>query len=126
MDFTEQEELVHIISNMMEPIAYTMHFNFINFREFALPQPIYINMVRDPIERVISWFYYRRTPWHAAQMYRLTDKFRPPVWYKKDFEECVLKHDAECQFIPGTGFQNELIDPKQQMLFFCGHQKECE
>ena len=31
------------------------------------PIPIYVNMIRDPIERVISWFYYIRAPWYIIE-----------------------------------------------------------
>ena len=26
-----------------------------------MSQPVYINLIRDPLERLVSWFYYRRT-----------------------------------------------------------------
>jgi hypothetical protein len=32
--------------------------------------PIYMNMVRDPVERVISWFYYVRQPIHPVRKHR--------------------------------------------------------
>ena len=38
------------------PYSYCKHLNFIDFREdFNVTNPVYINFVRDPVERVISW-----------------------------------------------------------------------
>lgn len=122
----EQEELANEIIDYDEPYAYSMHVNYIDFRQYDLPQPIYINMIRDPVERVISWFYYKRAPWTAAQMYKLTKKFLKPQWYKKSFEDCVLNGEIECRYEIDSKFQNTVVDHKRQTLFFCGHDKSCE
>jgi len=44
------------------------HQHFLNFSEFdpSLQSPIYINFVRDPVERVISWYYYVRSFYHQV------------------------------------------------------------
>ncbi len=38
--------------------------NFLSFEEFEQPSPVYMNFVRDPVERLISWYYYVRAPWY--------------------------------------------------------------
>ncbi|XP_067647746.1 heparan sulfate 2-O-sulfotransferase pipe-like isoform X2 [Eurosta solidaginis] len=122
----EQEELANELTDLGEPYAYAMHVNYIDFREFDLPQPIYINMIRDPVERVISWFYYKRAPWTVVQMYKLTKKFRKAQWYNKSLEDCVIKNDLECRYEIGSSFQSAIMDHKRQTLFFCGHDLSCE
>lgn len=37
---------------------------------YNLPEPIYVNLVRDPVERVISWYYYVRAPWYYVERKR--------------------------------------------------------
>ncbi|XP_069967761.1 heparan sulfate 2-O-sulfotransferase pipe isoform X5 [Bactrocera oleae] len=122
----EQEELANELLDFGEPYAYSMHVNYIDFRHFELPQPIYINMIRDPVERVISWFYYKRAPWTAVRMYKLTKQFRKPQWYKKGFEDCAMSGDLECRYEVDSKFQNSVVDHKRQTLFFCGHDPSCE
>lgn len=59
----DQKRIAESVSRTSFASAYVQHIFYTNFTEFDLPKPIYINMVRDPIERVISWYYYVRTLW---------------------------------------------------------------
>ncbi len=42
---------------------YIKEFPFMNSKIF---QPIYINFVREPVQRIISWYYYIRAPWYQV------------------------------------------------------------
>lgn len=82
--------------------------------------------MRDPVERVISWFYYVRAPWYFVERKRaFPDLPLPdPEWLKKDFETCVLTSDPECVY--NQGVRREGIgDHRRQTLFFCGHEPSC-
>ena len=70
---------------------------------YDLGMPIYVNMVRDPVERVISWYYYVRAPWYFVERKRaFPDLPLPnPNWLRKDYDTCVRRGDKECQYIEG-------------------------
>ncbi len=81
------------------PFTYTKHLNFLDFSEFNATAPVYINFVRDPVERVVSWYYYMRMPW---KLVKVDEKTNRTVWngkrptnlsmgdLKMTFEDCVL------------------------------------
>lgn len=121
-----QKQLINYIIKLKEPSIYIEHVNFINFTLFNLPKPIYINMIRDPIERIISWFYYVRSPWYIV----IRKKHFPnlPIknsdWYKKDFNTCVLSGDPECTYTSYT-INDKYGDYRRQSIFFCGHDEDC-
>lgn len=93
---------------------------------YDLPTPIYINMVRDPIERVISWYYYVRAPWYYVERKQAFPELPlpDPKWLRKDFETCVLRGDRECSYNQGETREG-IGDHRRQSMFFCGHDKEC-
>ncbi|XP_008483237.1 heparan sulfate 2-O-sulfotransferase pipe [Diaphorina citri] len=86
---------------------------------FHLPEPIYVNLVRDPVERVISWYYYVRAPWYYVERKQaFPDLPLPdPAWLKKDFETCVLRGDRECTYLSGETREG-IGDHRRQSLFF--------
>ena len=55
-----------------------------------------INMVRDPVERIVSNFYFVRSPgrWKSKEVAR-----PPDSWFTKNFNKCVLSGDNECKVI---------------------------
>ena len=51
-----------------------------------------INMIREPVDRVVSMFHYLR----SSKRWR--GKPSPPKeWFTKDLESCVMSGDLECQ-----------------------------
>ncbi|XP_049314553.1 heparan sulfate 2-O-sulfotransferase pipe isoform X2 [Bactrocera dorsalis] len=122
----EQIELAETISGFADGSVYIEHVNWIDFEEYDLPKPIYINLVRDPVERVISWYFYARGAYKNAIEYRKDPNkpIRSTQWYKKDFNECVRSGDPECQYVPFTT-KDFTGNYKRQTLFFCGHHEDC-
>ena len=81
---------MEMFANFTPPACYTKHIAYLNFSEFDrvvcdggknctlvenYEKPIYINMVREPVNRIVSWYYYVRAPWYIFTM----DKNSQPV-----------------------------------------------
>lgn len=116
-----EETLVEEILNTQQPGSYSKHVAYIDFEDLDDPEPIYINLVRNPVERIISWFYYIRAPWYIAERKKMFPKqYKLPSvqWLKKDFSECVMNQDPECTYIRDE--RKGLGDHRRQVLFFCG------
>lgn len=122
----DQQVLVSLVSEYTPPASYIKHVCYTNFTRFGYPSPIYVNVVRDPVERVISWYYYVRAPWYYVERKRVfPDLPLPdPAWLKKDFETCVLSGDRECRYVEGETHEG-IGDHRRQTLFFCGHEPSC-
>eukprot|EP00096_Caligus_rogercresseyi_P013506 TRINITY_DN613_c0_g1_i5.p1 TRINITY_DN613_c0_g1~~TRINITY_DN613_c0_g1_i5.p1 ORF type:complete len:362 (+),score=70.11 TRINITY_DN613_c0_g1_i5:37-1122(+) len=119
----EEKWLANLVNYFEPPSVYVKHTCFVDFPKYNLPMPIYVNMVRDPVERVISWYYYVRAPWYFVERKRaFPDLPLPnPNWLKKDFDFCVRRGDKECSYRTGE----ERSDFGQLTEFFCGQEDEC-
>jgi len=120
---SEERRLSSLVNTFSPPSVYVKHVCFSNFTKYGLPMPIYVNMVRDPVERVISWYYYVRAPWYFVERKRaFPDLPLPnPNWLRKDYETCVRRGDAECRYPEG----DERDDFGQLTEFFCGQEDDC-
>jgi len=123
LTYNEEKWLSNLINYFDAPAVYVKHVCYVNFTQFNLPDPIYINLVRDPVERVISWYYYVRAPWYFVERKRaFPDLPLPnPNWLRKDYETCVRRGDKECTYEQG----GERDDFGQLTEFFCGQEDEC-
>ena len=89
-----------------------------------------VNMVRDPVSRLVSQFYYLR----AAKRWARAE--RPPQeWRTKKLEACVLSGDTECQVT--CCFYKTIVKMRHpapqvggggqdmQLTYFCGSHAQC-
>ena len=117
----------------LKHFSYSKHMNFLNFEEFNRTNPVYVNMVRHPVERVISWYYYQRQSSYI--IYRdernetvLKKKHYDPPFYKRSYEDCFLQQLPECHYpINGsTHLTHKGKSHTSQIAFFCGNQLICD
>jgi hypothetical protein len=67
----------------------------------ALPQPAtYITVLRDPVERVLSAFYYMR----SYKLHPLYWKFRRENWTIEQFVERSTRDNVQCKIIAGADY----------------------
>lgn len=123
LTYNEEKWLSNLLDFFNPPSVYVKHVCFVNFTQFNLDMPIYVNMVRDPVERVISWYYYVRAPWYFVERKRAFPELPlpNPNWLKKDYDTCVRRGDKECRYQDG----DERDDFGQLTEFFCGQDDDC-
>ncbi|BES89064.1 Sulfotransferase family [Nesidiocoris tenuis] len=113
MPLPDQARFVYNVTHWdaKKPGLYHGHVAFIDFDKFGSSQkPIYINLLRKPLDRLISYYYFLR----------FGDNYRPHLIRRKHgdkmtFDECVKLKQADC-------------DPNNMWLqipFLCGHMPEC-
>ncbi|XP_071444380.1 heparan sulfate 2-O-sulfotransferase 1-like [Hetaerina americana] len=109
----QQEEIVdEVVKQEKEgvPLSFDRHVYWLNFSSFDHSTPVWINLIRDPVEKAASRFYYAK---------ELSKKKMSHNTVTETFEECVKSGvDENCAF--ETGKMYDLTIP-----YFCGHEKWC-
>ncbi|ELU09608.1 hypothetical protein CAPTEDRAFT_229374 [Capitella teleta] len=109
---TEEGE-VRFVQEFMEhdpPLLYDRHLYFVDFKKHGHEPPLYINLIRDPFERILSRHYYilyesRNTPKETKDEFNMT------------FTECVKQNKTICMS------PSNLIE---LVRYFCGQDPVCE
>ncbi|XP_015271037.1 PREDICTED: uronyl 2-sulfotransferase [Gekko japonicus] len=112
----EQMELIKNISTAEQPYLFTRHVHFLNFSRFGGDQPVYINIIRDPINRFLSNYFFRRFgDWRGEQNHMIrTPSMRQEERYL-DINVCILENYPECS------------NPRLFYIipYFCGQHPRC-
>ena len=68
------------------PVLFDKHQFFIDFNKFDLPMPMFVSIVRDPVEQFHSLYYFRRFTYKLARDRDL----------HISMDDCILQHMPEC------------------------------
>ncbi|KAG9347625.1 hypothetical protein JZ751_005196, partial [Albula glossodonta] len=112
----EQVDLMRNISAIPQPFLYTRHVHFLNFTRFRIEQPVYINIIRDPINRFLSNYFFRRFgDWRGEQNHLIRTPGMKDEERYLDINVCILENYPECS------------NPRLFYIipYFCGQHPQC-
>ncbi|KAG7465681.1 hypothetical protein MATL_G00156210 [Megalops atlanticus] len=112
----EQVDLMRNISNIPQPFLFTRHVHFLNFTRFRIEQPVYINIIRDPINRFLSNYFFRRFgDWRGEQNHLIRTPGMKDEERYLDINVCILENYPECS------------NPRLFYIipYFCGQHPQC-
>ncbi|XP_069091284.1 uronyl 2-sulfotransferase [Pleurodeles waltl] len=113
---SEQMELIRNVSTAEQPYLFTRHVHFLNFSRFGAEQPVYINIIRDPVNRFLSNYFFRRFgDWRGEQNHMIRTPGMKEEERYLDINECILGNHAECS------------NPRLFYIipYFCGQHPKC-
>ncbi|XP_052001921.1 uronyl 2-sulfotransferase isoform X1 [Xyrauchen texanus] len=112
----EQLNLMRNISTTPQPFLYTRHVHFLNFSRFRIDEPVYINIIRDPINRFLSNYFFRRFgDWRGEENHVVRTPGMKEDERYLDINTCILESYPECS------------NPRLFYIipFFCGQHPQC-
>ncbi|XP_070538713.1 uronyl 2-sulfotransferase-like [Ptychodera flava] len=99
LNLDQEARFVSKVMSIPAPFLYDRHVKFVDFSKYDVAEPPgYINLIRDPLERKLSAYYYNHRSLNGSA----------------SFEECVIRVLEECR--PG---KLSLIP------YFCGQSEMC-
>ena len=105
----EELDLIKSISHAKLPLLFIRHIYYIRFYQFGY-NPVYFNIVRNPVDRFISRYYYIRYGFTKAKIGHNMDENHRNM----TLTECVKTEDKEC------------AKPEMIMIpYFCGSSELC-
>ncbi|XP_061125600.1 uronyl 2-sulfotransferase a isoform X3 [Syngnathus typhle] len=116
LPFPSQVDLMKNISNIPQPFLYTRHVHFLNFSRFKIEEPVYINIIRDPINRFLSNYFFRRFgDWRGEQNHLIRTPQMTDDERYLDINVCILENYPECS------------NPRVFYIipYFCGQHPKC-
>ncbi|XP_038059547.1 uronyl 2-sulfotransferase-like [Patiria miniata] len=106
-----QGGIVRILEKVKTPYLFQRHLHFVDFTEFNAKQPMYINIIRDPLARFVSNYYFKRFgDGRSIRKYKGSNETRD-----RSVTDCIVNGHKEC-ITSGIIY----IIP-----FFCGQLKKC-
>ncbi|XP_033122144.1 uronyl 2-sulfotransferase-like [Anneissia japonica] len=102
--------IVSVLLKVDPPFLFQRHMYYVDFSKFSSSSVKYINIIRDPIERFTSQYYFKR--FGDGKNDQSQRQFKG---FLQTINECVLKNRPEC----GTKKLQYIIP------FFCGHSPQC-
>jgi len=100
-------------SSSLSSVLFDRHFYIFELVKLREVNFDWVNMVREPVARMVSQFHYLR----SARRWSKRARKPPPEWFFKSLDRCVDENDPEC--LVGSGGQD------LQLTYFCGSKIEC-
>lgn len=122
----DEYEFAEELITLPEASSYVEHKNWINFTKLNFPRPIYLNLIRHPIQKVLSAYYYLRSP----EVYAHYAKGQPQLASMSTenqtmtFNECVKRKVRPFCVFDAQTFYNR--DWRRFSLHFCGNKDICK
>ncbi|KAG1686935.1 Heparan sulfate 2-O-sulfotransferase pipe [Nymphon striatum] len=117
-----QENVIERIEALPRPVYFQGHYSFINHTKFGRMEPVYINLLRDPVDRLVSYYFFDRMKGSKLRFYKKYPVNERPERISHDFMKCFEKREGPCSYIKDT---LEPLVGKITINFFCGHEEFC-
>ncbi|CAH1802504.1 unnamed protein product [Owenia fusiformis] len=113
---TKTDEIIYVCqpSSWTTPLKciYDRHLHYVDFKQFGRTPPLYINVIRDPLEQAVSLYYFNRLKGRLGRQGKYTERERA-----QSFDECIRENVDNMSVCD--------VHHDLYVHWFCGHSDVC-